>query len=70
MVRVHQGPPLNAGVAKLVDALDLGSSGVIHGGSSPFACTREESARTFIVLGLMININSRNGIDFFDVQRK
>jgi len=24
----------------LVDALDLGSSGVIHGGSSPFACTK------------------------------
>ncbi len=30
---------LIAGMAELVDALDLGSSGLIRGGSSPFACT-------------------------------
>ena len=29
----------DAGVAELVDALDLGSSGAIRGGSSPFART-------------------------------
>ena len=34
--------PLKAGVAKLVDALDLGSSAVRRGGSSPFARTCEE----------------------------
>ena len=28
-------------MAELVDALDLGSSGVIHGGSSPFTRTTE-----------------------------
>lgn len=33
----------NAGVAKLADALDLGSSAARHGGSSPFA-------RTFLTL--------------------
>lgn len=33
-------------------------------GSIPILGTREESARTFIVLSLMIKINSRNGIDF------
>ena len=26
-------------MAELADALDLGSSGAIHGGSSPFTCT-------------------------------
>lgn len=31
-----------AGVAKLVDALDLGSSAVRRGGSSPFARTNQE----------------------------
>jgi hypothetical protein len=30
-------------VAKLADALDLGSSGEIHGGSSPFARTKKKS---------------------------
>ena len=29
-------------MAELVDALDLGSSGVIHGGSSPFTRTNEK----------------------------
>ena len=32
-----------AGVAKLADALDLGSSAARHGGSSPFARTNEEA---------------------------
>jgi hypothetical protein len=31
--------PENADVAELVDALDLGSSGVTRGGSSPFIRT-------------------------------
>ena len=31
----------NAGVAKLVDALALGASGVIHGGSSPLPGTEQ-----------------------------
>ena len=39
MVRVHQGPPLLASVAKLADALDLGSSALRRGGSSPFTRT-------------------------------
>ena len=33
----------NAGVAKLVDALDLGSSAARHGGSSPSARTQQKS---------------------------
>ena len=39
----HHPPQINllcAGVAKLADALDLGSSGVSHGGSSPLARTK------------------------------
>ena len=51
-------------MAELADALDLGSSAARLAGSTPVTRTREESARTFIVLGLMVNINSRNGIDF------
>jgi hypothetical protein len=31
-----------AGVAKLADALDLGSSAARHGGSSPFARTNKK----------------------------
>ena len=37
--RVHHSLII-AGMAELVDALDLGSSGEIHGGSSPFTRTR------------------------------
>jgi hypothetical protein len=38
---MHRLPPseANAGVAELVDALDLGSSGETRGGSSPLART-------------------------------
>ena len=49
-------------MAELVDALDLGSSGEIHGGSSPFTRTSVESVRT--IRTLYININS-NWVDFF-----
>ena len=38
-VRVRLEPPFYAQVAKLVDALDLGSSAARRGGSSPFART-------------------------------
>ena len=41
---------LFAGVAKLADALDLGSNGAIHGGSSPFTRTSDESVRTIRTL--------------------
>ena len=34
-------------MAELVDALDLGSSGVIHGGSSPFTRTNLFKAVSF-----------------------
>lgn len=37
-----------AGVAKLVDALDLGSSDFGHGGSSPFARTIHYKEREFL----------------------
>ena len=37
---------LNADVAKLVDALDLGSSAVRHGGSSPSIRTSKEPSIT------------------------
>ena len=50
MVRVHQGPPFLAGVAKLVDALDLGSSALRHGGSSPFARTNIKESSRFELL--------------------
>ncbi len=33
---------MNADVAKLVDALDLGSSALRHGGSSPFIRTQNQ----------------------------
>ena len=49
-------------MAELVDALDLGSSGEIHGGSSPFTRTSDESVRT--IRTLYININSI-WVDFF-----
>ncbi len=62
MVRVHQGPPLLASVAKLADALDLGSSALWHGGSSPFTRTIDESVRT--IRTSYININSI-WVDFF-----
>ena len=39
MVRVHQGPPLNAGMAELADALDLGSSAARLAGSTPVTRT-------------------------------
>jgi hypothetical protein len=35
-----------AGVAELVDALDLGSSATRRGGSSPFARTKNQTVRT------------------------
>ena len=43
---------LLACVAKLVDALDLGSSALRHGGSSPFARTIDESVRTTRTLNI------------------
>ena len=38
-VRVPDESPMNAGVAELADALDLGSSALWRGGSTPFTCT-------------------------------
>ena len=72
MVRVHQGPPY-AGVAKLADALDLGSSALWHGGSSPFTCTIEVKSRTlsdftyikFIVFDIMGFFHCCKGVDEF-----
>ena len=46
-----------AGVAKLADALDLGSSAARHGGSSPFARTNEKPVvkdNRFFALGLLL----------------
>ena len=37
----RQAQVITAGVAKLVDALDLGSSDFGHGGSSPSARTKQ-----------------------------
>ena len=39
---------VHAGVAKLVDALVLGTSGVIRGGSSPLSGTNTSEARIFV----------------------
>ena len=38
-------PHSYAGVAKLVDALALGASGVIHGGSSPLPSTKPRNSK-------------------------
>ena len=46
-------------MAKLVDALDLGSSGVVRGGSSPFTCTIIkiiELCSVFLYLKLLLRI--------------
>ena len=43
----------NADVAKLADALDLGSSAERRGGSTPFICTRKKlfvKAKSFFVV--------------------
>ncbi len=42
--QARAGQRVLAGVAELVDALDLGSSGASHGGSSPSARTIDASA--------------------------
>ncbi len=49
MVRVHQGPPQNAGMAELADALDLGSSAARLAGSTPVTRTIEVESRTFAI---------------------
>ena len=42
----------NAGVAKLVDALGLGPSGAIYGGSSPLPGTLDKTAYSMLVFFL------------------
>ena len=49
--RVSSGPLLFADVAELVDALDLGSSGVTRGGSSPLIRTIAPKIRVQVRLG-------------------
>jgi hypothetical protein len=41
---------MNAGVAKLVDALVLGTSGAIHGGSSPLPGTKKGNSFETVAL--------------------
>ena len=49
--RVSSGPLLFADVAELVDALDLGSSGVTRGGSSPLIRTIAPMSRARARMG-------------------
>ena len=56
---------LIAGVVKLVDTLDLGSSASRRGGSSPFTRTYKTSALAEVFLFLNMRFSKRQIIRFF-----
>ena len=59
---------LFADVAELADALDLGSSGSSVGVQVPSPAPLKNPVELWF--NLLININSRNGIDFLLCKRK
>ena len=55
-------------MAELVDALDLGSSGEIHGGSSPFTRTIEQSILTFVRFKHIVSTSKE--VDFLHLMKE